>query len=253
VLGGDDDDGGGDSSANTNSERPVIQWDRSPSTVVFRAEVVGGEDAGTIFEKSQVPACTIYGDNRVVWPIAGTDDITQVIYDIVPDAAIIGFIEDLTINDRIYEYDARADVQIPDSTTPVFEQLTVFVNGRQHVTDIFGGWDFNYYEAILNRCLTLSGAPVIFEPDGGWLSAEATEYDSNRPSIRWSIEATNVDLAAIAAGGEPVWMTGNTARIFWTLLLDSTPRVQFETESGVFNIAFQVPNVTTDSPPAPAG
>ena len=34
---------------------------------MFRAEVVGGDREGTFLARNDIPLCTIYGDNRIVW------------------------------------------------------------------------------------------------------------------------------------------------------------------------------------------
>ena len=43
----------------------LVTWDRTPQTIIFRADILGGES--DFVARNAVPNCTIYGDNRVVW------------------------------------------------------------------------------------------------------------------------------------------------------------------------------------------
>ena len=133
---------------NTNNNQPAvsegatIDWDRSPSTVVFRADVTGGDEDPMIV-RSEVPPCTVYGDNHVVW----TNDLgsfnTQVLEDHLTDDKIREFVNYLALQQGIYKYTAKADLQPASANPPVVESLTLFVNQVNHVTDAFAGWDHN--------------------------------------------------------------------------------------------------------------
>src|SRR5690606_5319485 len=80
--------------ANSPDDSTLIQWDRSPTNVVFRADVIGGDD--DFSARSAIPLCTIYGDNRVVW-INELDGFNiEILYDRVSDDAVRSFIEYLT-------------------------------------------------------------------------------------------------------------------------------------------------------------
>src|SRR3990172_1691325 len=69
VLGGDEDKTSEPVGNIPGGYRPsmAIDWDHDPSTIVFRAEVVGGEDDDAFYRRNDVPYCTIYGDGRIVW------------------------------------------------------------------------------------------------------------------------------------------------------------------------------------------
>lgn len=230
---------------------PIV-WDRSPETIVFRADVVGGSDADLLPALSEIPPCTVYGDNRVVWTNElGTYD-TQVLWDKVTDEQIQNFITYLTINKQIYSSQSRGELQPPGSAQPVVETLTVFVNGVEHRTDAFAGWDFDYYQDILNQCRSISQTPVLYEPEAAWLTAQAVSYDSNAPLVPWDGTASGLDLAELAAAGEPRWISGPNLRILWNIVRTSPPRVQLIQDGVPYFIALQVPGVTRQSPPAPA-
>ena len=253
VLGGGGDDDNDDDNTNPTSQNSdaVIQWDRDPENVVFRAEVTGGEFANTLSGQNEVPLCTIYGDNRVVWTVnADSLSLPQVLFARVEDLAITNFIESLTFYYRIYEYDADAVlVPLEDGVVPAVEQMTVNVNDLVHVTDAFSGWDFQFFEEILAQCRTLSITPTVFEPTQAWLSAELVEFDTNRPSI--SLPESVVDLADIVDSSEPTWIEGNSVRILWSQLRSTQPDVQFEQGENTYQLGLQVPSVTIDSPAAP--
>lgn len=253
VLGGGGDDDNDDENTNTTSQNSdaVIQWDDDPENVVFRAEVTGGELINTLAGQNEVPLCTIYGDNRVVWTVnADGSSSPQVLFARVDDFPISNFIELITFYYRIYEYDADADlVPLEDGAVPAVEQITVNVNDLTHVTDAFSGWDFQFFEEILSQCRALSTAPTVFEPTEAWISAELVEFDTNRPSI--SLPESVIDLADIANASEPTWIEGDSVRILWSQLRSTQPDVQFEQGENTYQLGLQVPSVTIDSPPAP--
>lgn len=244
--------GGGDS-----PNQPVqpgsgsaVQWDRSPSNVVFRAEIVGGDNADAFHTRSEIPDCTIYGDGQVVWTTGGGDQ-GQVLFDRLSDDQIQRFVEQLTLARGIYNYEAGAEPELFSDVEPVVEQLTLSVNNRTHITDSMGGWDFEFYQVILNQCRDLGQTPTIFEPEGAWVSAIATEYTTTLPTVSWSASGSGVDLAELAASGERQWVTGRIARALWVLLRDSSPDLQFNQATGTYQIALEIPNVTRDAPDAP--
>lgn len=81
-----------------------IQWQRTPETVVFRADVAGGSTLDPFLMQNEIPFCTIYGDNRIVWTNELGDFQTQVLWDIINDDAMRDFIGELVVNEAIYGY-----------------------------------------------------------------------------------------------------------------------------------------------------
>lgn len=241
---------GGESAAVDNNP---IQWDRSPDTIVFRADVVGGDMVGTPQEQSEIPACTIYGDNRVVWTTYTSDDEIQVLYDILADEVIRSFVEYLVVGKRFFEYDAEASLQSASGPQPVVETLFLNVNNEPHLTDSFGGWDYDYYVEVLRFCREISIAPVIYEPSGAWVAAVEVPYSPNTPSIFWDPVANGIDLAALAASGEPMWVTGAPLQILWHRFTTSLPGTRFDQDFISYEIILQVPGISRTSPPAPEG
>jgi hypothetical protein len=241
-----------DNSANTagSGGGDPIQWDRSPSAIVFRAEVRGGEYEGTFLSRNEIPLCTIYGDNRVVWTSEG-GGVNQVLYDQVTDERIREFVNYLAVVETIYQYTAGADDLPPASVSPVVETLTLHVNDVEHRTDAFGGWNIDYFERILRACRSISNAPVVFEPEGGWVSAEAVAYSSEAISSAWDANAAGLSFAELATSGTPRWITGDLVRIVWNALRQSPFDSRFREGDSQYRVALQVPNVTYNSPPPP--
>lgn len=242
---------GGDSQQAADGSNSIIRWDRSPQTIVFRADVTSKDDAQSFRARNEVPPCTIYGDNRIVWINDLGDFQTQVLWDKLTDQQIIDFITYLTVVERIYNHDAGADLQPPSAVAPIVETLSVFVNERQHITDSFSDWEFGYFQRILDVCKTTSSAPVLFEPQGAYVAAQEVPYDSNAPTLIWDGNAAGLRLSELAASGERRWITGQNLNILWNTMRTSSPLLLFLEDNTPYQVALEVPGVTRSSPPAP--
>ncbi len=237
------------STTNQQSNNP-INWDRDPKTIVFRADVSGGS-TDLFFAKSEVPPCTIYGDNHIVWTNELGVNNVQILEDRVSDDKIREFVNYVALNKQLYNFTAKADT-IPLSDTPaVVETLNLFVNNVDHKTDAFGGWDINYYQEILLNCRQISSAAVIFVPTGAWISARAVDYDSEAPRQPWSAQANGLSLKELADSGQPKWITDRNVGVFWTMFLTAPKNIQFIEDELQYNVALEVPNITRNSPAAP--
>lgn len=228
----------------------LVTWDRSPSTIVFRADLTGGS-RDPFLSRSDVPPCTIYGDNHIVWTNELGVNNLQILEDRLTDEQVTNFVSFLAGNMQIYKYQARANLQPPGDISPMVETLTLFVNGVKHETDAFSGWDIDYYQAVLLACRQVSIAPVLYVPQAGWLSVETAAYDSSVLAVPWSAQASGLNLAELAASGQPKWLSDGNVPILWNILLTSSPGVQLLQDNQRYRFALQIPNVTRDSPPAP--
>lgn len=255
VLGGGDEggDGGGDSGESFDPSL-LVNWERDPDHIIFRAHVVGGADENNpIYVRNQIPACTIYGDNRLVWQVYSGDNSSQVLEDRLTDQEINTFVQDLTVAYRFYTYEARADMLPPGDPVPVIEQLILNVNGEEHVTDALGDWEYQYYEELLARCEGLGDEPVVVDPTGAWVSAREAEFDNRRLIVEWDGEAEgSVNFAELAASGERQWIEGNLVRILWEMIRNNPPDMLFEqANEGVYQVAVEIPRVNRVAPPPP--
>jgi hypothetical protein len=228
----------------------AITWDRNPDTIVFRAEIAGGGRENDFISRNDIAPCTVYGDNRVVWTNELSSTEQQVLFDQVTDDALRLFVELLTVVDRIYTFPERASLQLPSSTSPVYEQMTISVAGETFVSDSFADWPAGYFQQILERCRTISATPVLFEPTAGWLSVQGAEFDFSSPTYPWDSAASGVRLADLAVSGQRLWITDNLARVLWNLIRTSPPSLLLNEDGLAFRIALEVPRVTRYSPPA---
>jgi hypothetical protein len=231
------------------SNLAVIEWTRSPETVVFRADVEGGYAAQAPEAARAVPMCTIYGDGRVVWvnPLAPFQ--REVLYDRLTPDVIADFIAYLTVNERIYTY----PTPLPDApiTDAVVETVRIHVNGIDVRSNGFSGWEAEWFQRVIGACRTLSSAPVLFEPVSGWLSAAEVPYERYNPALTWDASALMVDLAQIAAAGEPSWVTGSATVTAWRAQNSQPSQFVFQQGDRYYRTVLQVPGISRTSPPAP--
>jgi hypothetical protein len=227
----------------------VIQWDRSPTNIVFQADVVGGSE--DISRLSDVPRCTIYGDNRVVWVNELDAFHTEVLYDMLTDTTIESFVTYLTVQERIYTYQALASEQQTQGIAPVVETVFINVNQQAHSADAFSGWDSDWFSRVLRSCQRLSQAPILFEPDGGWLTTVRAAYNTEAPIITWDAHDTTLNLAAAASGDQPGWISGGDVMTLWNYLNTLPSSLLFSENSQYYRIALQLPGISRTSPPAP--
>lgn len=246
--------GGGDGGGGDPNSEHLVNWVRDPYSVIFRAEVVGGQsNENDYYRLNEVPPCTIYGDGRVVWTEERpTGGVPSVLFDFLTEEQISSFVLGLTVEGRFLTYTEEFPNQIPTSETPVYEKMTLFINDVTHVTDEFAEWPDRYYEQFLTQCRKLGATPRIFEPDGAWISAQTIEYDGTLASIYWEPEAAGLIINQIFASGEKRWIEGQIVRVLWKALHDNGLNTQFTEGDLTYNILLQVPGVTLDAPPAPA-
>lgn len=240
---------GGTPPAQTQTDTSVVQWDRTVSTIVFRADVTGGSQSSNFLARSEIPACTLYGDNHLVWTNELGPFNVQVLEDRLSDEQVVSFVNYLALNEQIYKY--KAEQQAASSTSPVVETLTLFVNSVNHVTDAFSGWDVSYYQRILEYCQRISEAPVLYVPTGAWISVQAVPYDTSAPGLLWDAAANNLKLADLAASGERKWITDRNLGVIWNIIRSSPPNIQFNEDSLQYQVALEIPNITRTSPAAP--
>lgn len=243
--------GGTQQPGNQTSGSGLINWDRSPQTIVFRADTVGGENAKLFRSRNEIPLCTIYGDNRIVWTNELNNFNTQVLWDKLTDQQIQDFVSYLTLVQLIYNHDAQASLQPQGDVAPVAEVLEVFVNGREHQTDSFSDWPLDYFKTTLDTCKAISTTPVLFEPEGAWVSAQVAEFDPNVPGLLWDGQTIGLRLSELAAAGERRWITGQNLLALWNIMRTSSALTQFNEDAIAYDVALEVPGVHRSAPAAP--
>lgn len=224
----------------------LINWERSPLAVVFRAEVATTDT--TLFEhRSDIAECTVYGDNRVVYT-APSGVGTGVNWQVVSDEAIRLLVEDLMLNYQIYNQSAGIDAIPPEQRPSQTETLVLVVNGQAHRADAHGGWPDDYFGRVMERCRAVADAPAELLPAEAYVSVEVVPYDDNRPTIAWDV-GRGVDLASLTS--ERTWLSGPGMQALWTAQRESGTDVQFQQDDAVYRVAVEVPGVTRYSPPPP--
>lgn len=231
----------------TNDQNSVIQWPEQSSHVIFQADEINiiSEDTTSQARDIAIPACTIYGDGRVIWKVSADDPLNSVLIGPVDPPRIRAFVNALVLDD-IYNKTQLA----PDGAFNV-QTLRLFVNDVDHRADAYGSWTNEFYQDILEQCKTLSPRPQIYRPDALWLYVYEQEYDPNISSILWEAEVTGVDLAAIADQGQPSWIEGRVVHLIWAYQMRASNHLQYSQGDRNFMIAIEIPNVTRTSPPAP--
>lgn len=228
----------------------IVQWNRNAQTILFRADVVGGET--DFMARNDIPNCTIFGDNRIVWVNELGPFKLQVLEDRLPDAAISAFVQHLAVDDRIYTYDAHlADIQKQGNVNPVAETVALNVDGIEHQADSFSGWNSDFFPKLLQDCKTLAQAPVLVAPSSGWISAQTVPFNMQPPLVTWDARQTGISLNTIAGAGSPVWTTGQGVTTLWNELHSLPSNTIFEDDKNYFQVALQVPGITRNAPPAP--
>lgn len=233
------------------SDPSGITWDRNPSTLVFRADIVGGT-TDPLITRSEIPPCTIYGDNRVVWTNRLSQYNLQVLEDRASDEAIRNFVQFMALNQSYYSYAERRDNQpLTGAGSPVVETLLLAVSGDPHLTDAFSGWSLDYYQRVIDNCKALGLAPVLVEPAAGWLSAQVVPYDPSVPQIFWDATANGLRLADVAQAADRRWIADRNVRVIWAILRESPSNIIFNEDGNTYRLALEVPNITRESPAAP--
>lgn len=229
------------------SSSGFINWDRRPNSIVFQADVVGGPQ--DITRMSEVPSCTIYGDNRVVWVNELDAFHVEILYDNLTDAQIGDFITYLTVQERIYTYEAHATEQVAGDVAPVYEVVTINVNGQMHTADAFSGWDSEWFTRVARACKRISQSPILYEPSGAWLRVASAEYNISVPTVNW--DGQNLLLADVLSGSQPRWIEGAEMLTLWNYLNTLPSNMLFLQNNSFYRIALQIPGISRTSPPAP--
>ncbi|MFZ4814586.1 MAG: hypothetical protein ACOYL5_08630 [Phototrophicaceae bacterium] len=228
----------------------AITWVRSADEIVFRADVVGGSN--TFDRRNDIPNCTIFGDNRIVWTDNSQPGRLTVLTDFLEDINVYDFVNELAINYRFYTYQAKARIQLPSESSPVYELMTLKVNNELHTVDGFESLPTEYFRDLVTLCQEMSNAPAYYEPAAGWLSARQLNYDPEATLVTWSAEASGIDLYALSATTQPLWVANEIVPVLWNISVNTPRNRMFKQGDGYFEVAFEIPNITRLSPPAPS-
>lgn len=236
---------------NPVAQSGVVRWDRDPLSIVFQADITGGDDQDELYRLNEVPLCTLYGDGRLVYTVENPEGVLPlVLFDYLTDEEIVSFVSGLTIESRFFTYESGADLEVPGEVAPVVEVLKLSVNDTEHIVDGFSDWPDEYFEDTIEACQATANEPAVFEPTAGWIRVESVEYRSYSPSVFWEAGAGGLDISSISPD-ETRWIEGDNVRIIWHQIRDNGLDMQFMDGNWTYHIALQIPGVTRDAPPAP--
>jgi hypothetical protein len=242
---------GSESAVNTLGS--ALDWDRSSEAVIVRLDTAG--NSGQPYDDlNLIPFCTLFGDGHIVWvdPYADPEEVLE---DRLADETFRSFLE-YVIGIGFYSWDPETGILLPPTEEaqegPIVERITVTLYGETRILNAFSNWPSDAFANILDRCQHLSTTPVIFVPQGAWVSAVPVEARSDIPSMPWEVFAASfpdVDLTAMPLDN-PRWATGELARVSWEIA--RAGRMQI-TDGGVtYRFVVQVPGIQPYAPPAPA-
>lgn len=252
ALGGSPQGSGDGNNSNPITQSGVVRWDRDPLAVVFRADIVGGDDQDALYRLNEVPLCTLYGDGRLVYTLESSDGILpQVIFDFLTDQEIINFVTGLTVESRLFTFEAGEGLEVPSSSEPVVETITLNVNDVEHTVDAFSDWPEEYFNDVIESCQAQANEPAVFEPTAGWIRVESIEYRTDTPSVFWEAGAGGLDFSTIVNAEETRWIEGENVAIIWNQIRNNGLDMQFTDDLGTYQVALQIPGVTRDAPATP--
>lgn len=224
----------------------LINWERSPLAVVFRAESATA-DTISFERRSDIADCTIYGDNRVIFTTPN-EISSGVTWQRVSDEAIRLLVEELMLEYQIYNQSSGIDAIPEDERPDRIETVMLVVNGQAHRADALGDWPEDYFSQLTERCRAVADAPAELLPVDAYVSVQTVPYNDTRPSVSWD-PGSGIDLSALTE--ERVWLSGPAMQALWTAQREAGPDVQFRQVDTIYRVAVEVPGVTRYSPPPP--
>ncbi|MBE2196156.1 MAG: hypothetical protein IAE83_18425 [Anaerolinea sp.] len=240
---------GGETPSPTPAES-VLNWDRTPGAVVIRLDrLIGGET--DLQRVNRIPACTVYGDGRVVWVNSLPTEGDQVLEAYVNEVGLRAFVEFMIRDLQFYSVPDYAAQELPPSETSPVEVISLVVNQKPYTVRSYRPWKDNLYLQVLERCRKLSDTPALVVPDAGWVTVYEIPRSAELPFKYWSPSAP-FSMTQTAASGAAIWAGGPAFKEIWITLRQSLGEIQWVEGEKAFRVALQVPGVSRDAPPAPA-
>jgi hypothetical protein len=199
---------------------------------------------------NRLPLCTLYGDGRVVWTNYLQPQGEEVLEALIDDVQFRSFLEFLIRDMKFYEIPDYAGRELPPADNTGIDSLTIYLAGQVHTARNYKLWPNDVYNIILEKCRTLSDAPVRVEPEAGWVTAYEVPEPSNAPFIDWPATAP-FTLADVAAQKQAGWVSGPAFKQLWIAIRDTLGNIMWRENGKMYLVALQVPTVSRDAPPAP--
>lgn len=222
-----------------------LDWEREADTIILRLDARRPNDPAAQ-QVGEIPACTLWGDGRLVW-MNELEDGQEVLEARLNDEEVRSLLEFVIFSGF---YDWESDFIVEDGSNPTIESMTLNLYEDTFTLQRFSDWPADGYERILQRCREASSTPVLFLPDGGWLSAIEVPQIEGVGYWRWPGPNVGIELAQLV-NSEPVWIEGDLARRIWENNVEDPAPSRVLEEEIAYQLVLQVPQITRDSPPRP--
>ncbi|MBZ0310110.1 MAG: hypothetical protein K8I82_28880 [Anaerolineae bacterium] len=240
---GDDSDKKEDNE-NTSQLGP-LEWTRSGDTILMRLDSRPKEAAPQELD-NRIPPCTLWGDGRLVW-LNELESGKQVLEARLSDEKIRELLEKVIFSGF---YDWQSDYIIPNAANPYIESMTLNLYNEERTVSRYSGWPVDAFEQLLKTCREISDTPVLFAPEGGWLTAYEVPQIEGIGYWRWSTEDAGFSLAEVTSN--PRWITGDLAKAVWSTTIETGSRLGVLEDNVAYELVLRVPGISRDSPPQPS-
>ncbi|HLA45378.1 MAG TPA: hypothetical protein VJZ27_18155 [Aggregatilineales bacterium] len=241
----DSDDG--DSQTTDTQQLGPLDWDHSGDNIILRVDERFNEGPPDQLA-NEIPPCTIRGDGHIIW-VNELEDGIQILESRLSDETIRNLIE-LVIFSGFYDWESN--FAIPDLNNPQIRSITLNLFSEERTVSRYADWPANGYQRILDACRQASDTPVLFQPDGAWISAYEVPIEDGIGHWRWTPQAAGFALSDIAGDNPPRWITGDLVKLIWENTILPSTRSHVLDGNLAYTIALQVPGIMRDAPPAPS-
>jgi len=232
----------------------ILSWDRNPNTIIFQLnQAYEGEDP--ILAKNRLPACTLFGNNHLVWINYDAKLGEQLLETQIDDGTVISFLEFLIRDQKFYGLPDYSKQGVPPAVTPPahleITSITLFLNNEVHTISNYRAWPNDTYNAILTQCGKLSTTVAVFKPRGVWVSAVRLPGVTGGVAVPWP-ETAPFSLSSLADSKQRKWLGASpTLDRVWDLTRRTEGTVQWLELGKSYLIGVEVPGLTTSAPGQP--
>jgi hypothetical protein len=237
------------STPQTNNAIPVLAWNTAPNAVIFRLDRQIINDT-PYSDLNRVPLCTLYGDGRVVWVNPLQPSGEEVLEALIDDVQFRTFLEYLIRDMKFYDIPDYASFELPPTERANVDTITLALSDQVTTKRNYRAWPLDVYPTLLEKCRTLSDAPVRVEPSAGWVTVYKGPENTGMPFIDWPSTAP-FKMADAVAGNQAMWLTDVPFRMLWQTQRETQGNIVWREDGINYQVALQVPLVSRDSPPAP--
>ncbi len=241
-CGGDDSN---DQDANSESQLGPMEWQKTPDNIVLRLDS-RLKEATPAEVDNEIPPCTLWGDGRLVW-VNQLEEGKQILEARLSDEEIRTLMEKIIFSGF---YDWQSDYIVPNASNPMIESITLNLYSEERTVARYSEWPVDAYNQALKNCREISQSPVLFEPQGGWLTAYEVPRVDGIGYWRWQTGDTGFSLAE-ATPDNPRWITDDLVKVVWETTITPAGRIRVLENDKAYELVLRIPGVSRDAPPAP--